>query len=387
MLEYPTLPRLAVAHQLDAELRAEELRLLYVAMTRAREKLVMVCACADADATLRKLGEVWSAPADPQVLSSLSSVSEWILLASLGRPEAQVLREHSGTDEIIPVQTAGTPWQISLIPCTEEETQNEEAAKNNDPAEMPFPPPSGETGKADDWDVLEALFYQYPFPKQTEIPSKLTATQLKGRPKDSEAAENTPPPTKPHTFRRPRFITEDSGLTAAEQGTAIHLAMQHIDFERVGSIEEMQAELARLVDDAFLTPEQGESVDPEVLAAFFASPLGRRLRSAPGLTREFKFSVLLPASEFYSGGGDDPILLQGVVDCFWEEDGGITVLDFKSDNVKPGAEPARAAEYKGQLDAYSRALAEITGIPVKRRILYFFSTGCAVELPVENLPE
>jgi ATP-dependent helicase/nuclease subunit A len=380
MLEYPTLPRLAVAQQLDAELRAEELRLLYVAMTRAREHLVLVCAAADASSTLKKLGEVWSAPADPQALAALPSVSEWLLLAALGRPEAQELRAFAGPVGILPAEAAGAPWKISLLSCGKEEERARTEALSCGAA-GPGAQDLSAAGSEGADELPEHLFEPYPYAAQTEIPSKLTATQLKGRPEDSEAAEDAPRPPKSHTFRRPRFAMEERGLTPTERGTAIHLAMQHIDFQKTGSIDEIRAEIIRLVEHAFLSPEQGESVDPAVLAAFFASPLGLCLKHAANLTREFKFSVLLPAQLFYPGGGDDPVLLQGVVDCFWEEDGSLAVLDFKSDRVSPGGEAARAAEYKGQLDAYSRALTEITNLPVKRRILYFFATGCALEVP------
>ena len=88
----------------------------------------------------------------------------------------------------------------------------------------------------------------------------------------------------------------------------------------------------------------------------------------------------IPANRLGKGNSDELVLIQGVIDAWFEEDGGITVLDFKSDRVSPGGEAARAEEYRPQLEAYSRALSAILGRPVARRVLWFFATGVAVEL-------
>ena len=88
--------------------------------------------------------------------------------------------------------------------------------------------------------------------------------------------------------------------------------------------------------------------------------------------REFKFSLLCPAEQFYPGGGDDTILLQGVIDCFFEEDGKLTVIDFKTDYVTPETLEEKVKYYAPQLAAYANALERITGKGVKERILYFF---------------
>jgi len=238
--------------------------------------------------------------------------------------------------------------------------------------------------------LAERLRWTYPYAADVEIPSKLTATQLKGRAVDEEVAEGTREAAgrteegaglRRRNFQRPRFAQEAFGLTPAQKGTALHLVMQFIDFARTGTVEEIRAEIARLVDRAFLTPAQGEAVEPEKVAAFFASGLGRALRTSPTLRREFKFSILVPAAGYYSGAGEgEQVLLQGVVDCFFEEGDGLTVVDFKTDHVFGEDLLRRAEAYRPQLAAYSRALGEITGKPVARQVLWFFSEGRAVEI-------
>ena len=249
----------------------------------------------------------------------------------------------------------------------------------------PSGPPDGETisgeGGEDAAALAAKLAWTYPHAAQVELPSKLTATQLKGRPLDEEVTEEAPRPPRPLTFGRPRFAAEEFGLTPAQRGTALHLVMQYIDFERAETAEGVAAEIHRLVDQAFLTPQQGEAVDPARIAAFFSSDLGRELMASTSLRREFKFSILVPAADYYQEAEKgEQVLLQGVVDCYFETLEGITVVDFKTDRVTRRTVAERAEEYRPQLTAYSRALEEITGKPVARRCLWFFAIDQAVEV-------
>ena len=115
--------------------------------------------------------------------------------------------------------------------------------------------------------------------------------------------------------------------------------------------------------------------------SFFASPLGRAALAAPSLRREFKFSILAPARRYYPQAGEgEQVLLQGVVDCYFETEDGLTVVDFKTDRVRGEVLLRRAEEYRPQLEAYAQALGEITGKPVGRKVLWFFEEGRAVEV-------
>jgi len=235
--------------------------------------------------------------------------------------------------------------------------------------------------------LLERLGWRYPYPALAQIPSKLTATGLKGRFLDQEAEEEAVPvqaETAPRqsAIRRPVFAQEALGLTAAQRGTAVHLVMQHLDFARTGSPAEIAAQVEELAARRLITPQQGETVDCGNIARLFASPLGRELRESGTVRREFKFSVLLPASDYYpQAPAGEEILLQGVIDAWMETPEGIALVDFKTDRVSAAQAPAKAEEYRGQLDAYARALEELTGQPVRHRVLWFFFPGTAVALP------
>ena len=121
-------------------------------------------------------------------------------------------------------------------------------------------------------------------------------------------------------------------------------------------------------------------MEPIVITKLFTSPLGQRLLHAEHLIREFKFSLLADAAQFYPNLEGEEILLQGVVDAAWIEPDGICVLDFKSDRVSESGVTERAEYYRGQLQTYKTALERIFEKPVKEMYLYFLSVGKEVLL-------
>ena len=371
-LRYTTAARDALALRLRRELRSEELRLLYVAMTRAREKLILTAALSEGTSILDRLGE--SLPISPLSLEQQQSVGAWVLLHALTRPEGEGLRALAGLAEMDQgTRPTGPAWDICWVDGT---ALGEEGRAEGIYTDLPREAPC-------DDGLAARLAWTYPHMAAASLPSKLTATQIKGRALDREAAEDAAPPTRPgQPITRPSFIAEERGLTPAQRGTALHLAMQYLPLDGDGSPETVAAELDRLTEQGFLTSLQRGAVEPERLSAFLTSPLGRAMAAAgEKCRREFKFSVLDSALNYFPDGKGEEVLLQGVIDAWFEgEDGTVTVVDFKSDRVRPGGEGARAEEYRPQLNAYSLALSAILGKPVNRQVLWFFATDSLVEL-------
>ncbi len=347
-IEYPTLAHRAIAVRLSEEMLAEEMRVLYVAMTRAREKLILTAAPRDAEKALARRE---SAPLSPARAAEAKHFADWILMHLASSPAARAL------------------WEVKGL--TPEETPA--VSKTAAPSSEPLPPPDREKIA----EIVRRLSFVYPHP--ADLPSKLTATQLKGRFLDHEAQEDAPPERHAPVFDRPRFMQE-TGLTSAERGTSLHLCMQYIDFARCADVAGVRDELNRLQQKSLLTKEQAEVIQPQRIAGFFASGLGRRVLAAGAVTREFKFSLLRPAEELLGYGGEEEILLQGMVDLYFEEPGGLVLVDFKTDRILPGGEAARAAHYETQVKTYAAALSRITGQPVAERHLYFFETGTAHQM-------
>ena len=361
-VEWPTLARQAVSLQMDSELKAEEMRLLYVAMTRAKEKLIMTMGLSKAGDTLEKLSQDAARPVAPAVAAAASTPGRWLLLCALTRPDGAALRTGEADCPVI-AEGCGPDWDIFLRDGKEYETPLR--SRGEVAGELARPPEEQVE------ELARALAWTYPHAPAADLPSKLTATQLKGRALDAEAAEDTgtPPPVRRTAFERPDFAARKLGLTAPQRGTALHKVLQYLDFDRTGSSEEISREIDRLVAGQFLTGEEGRSADPGKLAAFFASPLGQELLAAPVKEREYKFSMLLPGEEFFPDAQGEEILFQGVVDCWFEDERGITIVDFKTDRVP------KPEQYRPQVEAYTRALEELLGKGVARKALYFFSSG------------
>ena len=364
-IRYPTLARTAVEETLRRENLAEEQRVLYVAMTRPKEKLILVDSLYFAETRLQRLAAAADLPVPPEAVAACRTFGEWLLLPLLRRPEAKPLRQLAGVEEASsPV--SGAPWQIHIHDAADfrDRPPRPGAAAGAPAAEIPFDP--------------ALLAFQYPYARESALPAKLTATQLKGRPLDQEIAENAAPAPYVRPLSQPRFRRERKGLTPAEQGSAVHLVLQYLDFGN----PDIPAQVAALAERDLLTPAQARAVDVPALERLLRAPLAEEIRQSPRVLREYRFTLLVPAREIDPrASGDDAVLLQGVADLCFETPSGLTVVDFKTDRVfTPEEVQDRAELYRPQLDAYALALSRCLGTPVTRRCLYFLAPGQALDL-------
>ena len=348
-IEYPTIARNAVANRLRREQLSEELRLLYVAMTRARERLIMSCCMPKAAEKIDSLALAAVSPMPAEALAAMRSPAHWLITAALADGgETMDLRLTDGADSGVSVRAA-SPGRAR------------DAAA---PAEEP--------------ELAERFAWRYPHAEAAALPSKVTATELKSLPRpDEESAELIERAARP--FRMPD-LSGERPLTAAERGTATHLALRYLDLAAIHNESEARGAVDALVLAGRLSRRDAEAVDAGSIAALAGSGLARRMAEAQRVWREFSFSLLRPAGEIFAGGGEDEILLQGVVDCCFEEPDGLVVVDYKTDRVRPGDAAARAGDYRGQLGLYAWAMERIAGKPVKERIVYFLNAKTAVNL-------
>lgn len=353
-VEYPTLAIQSIASRMKRENRSEEMRILYVAMTRAKCRLVMTCCGKSIQSTLKKIREKMTVPPTQTFVGGAASMGQWLMMAAMTRTEAGAL--FGGEEALFERSVSDYPWRITLN------------------SGLDFLPPSTAAAEEEGQAAPSLPSYhpvEYAHRAACLTPSKATATQLKGRLLDEEL-EKLP---KLH-FPRPNFSAKTT-LTATERGTAVHLAMQFLRYEHCTDENSLRKELARLVEEKQLRPEQAEAVAIEPILRLFRSDLGRRILSAKNLLREFKFSVLEDGSTVSAELSGEKILLQGIADCCLVEDDGICIIDFKTDRIEKGGEAERGEHYRPQIEAYSRALSRIFSLPVKERILYFFATDRA----------
>ena len=351
-IEFPGISRNAIKLRLENELLSEEMRLLYVAMTRPKERLFITAAIKDPEKKLEKAALLVAENMDPELLRTASSYSDWIIWAALADKQ-----EH---------------LKLKLWDGDTEKTENSEEIQSYE-ADSDFKEK-----------LKKCLEFCYEHKEASRLPSKITATELKGRAEKDEDAHSIAP-KKAREFRMPRLGQKANSLTAAQKGTATHLVLQYMDFEKTGSLREIETEIERMYRAGFMRKEEAEAVDAQAIWELFSSPLGKRMLSAEKMQREFKFSLLCDAGDVFGTAYGDELLLQGVVDCFIEEEGELVVIDYKTDLVRNEQQLNERRElYTKQITAYAAALERICGKRVKEAVLYFLSIGKSCEISLKK---
>jgi len=401
---YPTLPQLAIRRRLRAEALAEEMRVLYVALTRAKEKLVLV-------GTAKSLPDrlaAWNAAAAAEgprlpahVVFRGASFLDWLMPALLRHPASEPIRAAYGLE---PLPTAarvadGSRWAIHAegADALREAAPAREAtaAWGMHAIEQGKPVPDDWTAR--DGDVMRLLGWRDPRPLASKLYAKTSVTEWKRRLEEdddvSEAAgaafRGRSGGSSGAAAKRPRFM-EKRGLTPVERGVAYHAVMQHVPLRPDVGYADVEACLEAMVLKELLTPEQREAIQVEAVARFFESEAGRRVVRASRVFRELPFSVGLPASYVYGdAAGDDPfdaetanetVLVQGVIDCLFEDGDGLSIVDYKTDALYEGKLDELTERYRLQLGVYAAAVERSLGKPVTGKYLYFFDGSRVVKL-------
>ena len=364
-IRYDTVSKKAVSLKLRRESLAEEMRILYVAMTRAKEKLILVDCMRHAQKRVCDLISLAELPLAPETAGNVSCPGDWVLLPLLATQKANAIHRWAGME---PEELHGFAdgWSVYLwenpVSCGKQIAAAEE---HSDEETLPD---------------LSGLGAPYVHSRACLVPSKMTATQLKGREVDEEIAQGAVSVRRNIPITKPHFLQEEQGLSAAEKGTAMHLAMQYLPFDTPAEPEEIRLAVMDLLQRRLITQQQAEALQLDKLQKFLSSPLAERIRKGNNLQREYRFALLVPAAIYDPILDDEQMMLQGVVDCCFETDDGLVIVDFKTDRIRPGEESERAKVYRPQLDAYAHALEQVMGKSVKEKILYFFATGNPVTL-------
>jgi len=358
-ITYPTLAKKGIKQKIEENVMSEEMRVLYVAMTRAKDRLIMTYSHKNLEKKVSNIISRMRIGAKDLLLQEAAGMGDWVLISALRRAEGGCLFAGGARgDDLV---FSDERWHIALVDNLQQT-----------PVVLPEAQADAPLEETDVSPLEKTLSFQYAHTGSTSMPSKQTATQLKGRFKDQEAAENAAI-EKRHFFARriPSFASGEHTSSVAF-GNAVHSVMQHIDFKCCTSLEGIARELQRLTDEKWINAQAAESVDEMMLWRFFDSEIGKKLISAKQVLREFKFSILDDAKKYGDASDGDEILLQGVVDCAIIDESGITVLDFKTDRVTSDTLAQVTDSYRLQVKAYANALSRIFGKEIQASYLYFF---------------
>lgn len=379
----PALLKKAIQRKLVTENLGEEQRVLYVAMTRAKEKLYLTGSLKKLD---EKLGK-WSSREKKERLTFLetcraSSALEWVLRS--------VLQDGTCCDQDVsyPVCDAkGNPFDgqtDSLFPVTVfcvSDLLYEDAADRGVSMEQKTRILEGEWRQDAALREMEAWLTQmtrkeYPFEAFLDIQGKLSVSELKRRSQMEEPDRILLYPEPELVPLVPDFM-EQKEESGAVRGTAMHHIMQKLDFTCADTVKEVQKQLDVLVREGTVTQEECSLVSVPAIVHFFRTDLGRRAAAAAKrgeLYREKQFVIGIPASEIRPDWGEEElVLIQGIIDAWFYEDDQIVLADYKTDRVARGQEELLAKRYRTQLDYYERALTQMTGKPVKEKLIYSFA--------------
>ncbi|MBQ7623809.1 MAG: helicase-exonuclease AddAB subunit AddA [Clostridia bacterium] len=356
-MKKPSGKAIAVKGKMEAALKSEEMRKLYVAFTRARERLFLVMSnkyltdpASKSGSSLRKLYLETKGQTRPQGLTEKNSALPWIVTALFSHPDAGPLISYTADAG----KCDKTPTGRLVCKVIDGAQLFEKAEKAPAEKRQAAPVP------AEYAPYIADAEKEYPFLAVSALPSKMTPTEI-----SDEAGFD------------PSIYEYSGGRDAKALGTAFHLFLEKCDFKKCADKNGVRAEKERV---ATLYPDVAK-VDESLLSGFFESDLGRRAAASEKMLREYTFSVLLPPADLARGDvPGEKILLSGSVDLAFFEDGGITVVDFKTDSVKPGLEAKAAERHRPQVELYEKALREIFEEPVKQKTVFFLKTGKGADL-------
>lgn len=394
-IQYSTIAREAISMKIAAESKAEELRVLYVALTRAREKLILVGSLKK----LRRRVTQWCrfTGQTTRELPSYATLEakcylDWIGMCVVRHADGAVLADCSTevVDRVLVQDVDDCRWHARIVPAMEVRGEEEEEQISDDvlrALERRVP--------LEDVDVTrveEILSWRYPHVEDEDIASKVTVTEIKRRLADRmQSTEDEawgklplfPMISNVQTeddYPRPSFLQSAGKMRPNEYGILMHTVMQHITLQKVLDTAGIKEELHRLVQEEYISAEQMPAIRVKDIARFFTSSLGQRLQQAMRVWRELPFSRTLSANRFYDTAQEGTnIFLQGTIDVlFQESDGRYFLLDYKTD---ADTNPAQVKEkYEVQMRIYREAVEEMLDVPICACYLVLLKDGTSVAL-------
>ena len=356
---YDTASRRAAVITSERMGRSEEMRVLYVALTRAKENLVMVTSVPNPEKGLAKvavecgIGE----RANPFAVLRMNNFSDLVLTALMRHPAADELRKLSGVDVPIFLPEKDR-FKLKVVVSDSESFMTESANEQKIAAKPVFFD-----------EVCERLDYSDSRSVLSSVPAKRAASDGSERGINREYFASS----------RPAFMSS-GGLTPAQRGTATHKFMQFSNYAAARA--DIESELARLVDGGFLSEEEGKAVNIGAAKRFFMSSLVERIFASDNVMREKKFAALFPAKFFYpeltGEAAEEKIVVQGIADCVFVEDGELVIVDYKTDTGVDAE--ALLDRYSAQLGIYREALSQALRMPVKETLLYSFFMNSTVKV-------
>lgn len=363
-VKIPSLKRAAIRKKLETDQLGEELRVLYVAMTRAEEKLILTATTGDIEKLLQKYPDA-EAPLSGTELQSASCYLDWIMMAE----GAEKLQRVGATRDVIElfdytlhdIHLAAEQTALNRLRREEKLQQAVSSVDAEAPSYV---------------EAMEDLSYRYPHEAATRLYPKHSVSEIKETAMEAFEEDHARAGREHWHLTVDHSETDPSGLgpekpvqyqekAGADVGDAYHHALEKYDYLDPSS--DFITQLEQKLPEA-----EVKLINPKRFQAFLQSPLAARFRKAQAadtLYREQHFMKQVPNDYLFPGSDtSEPVILQGIIDAFFIEDGEIVLVDYKSDHVREAE--TLIGRYRKQLELYAEALEKITGLRVKEKLIY-----------------
>ncbi|MBC1458963.1 helicase-exonuclease AddAB subunit AddA [Listeria newyorkensis] len=395
-LVYPSIMQQAIKYKKIAEMMAEEMRVLYVALTRAEEKLILVGTVPSLEKSVAQWEQnltekAWMLPAS--VRFQAKNYLQWIGSAFVRHPDYTEQMENGNDSGAVRLSTN---MRLLIEKHGYQEFLTVDAEAREDSSWLDIVKNGKEAAEQSPYfeQIQERLSFRYGFIEETGIRSKQSVTEVKRQFSVADSFSDTrfTRSAQPVSFERPKFLQEKR-LTATERGTAMHTVMQALSLTEVPTAAGMEALLDELVSREVMNEEQVASIQVDSILNFFDTELGQLMLSYPDCTlREIPFSYKVPANRIHPDVETrEQIIVQGMIDVLVELDDQLILIDYKTDQITGkfengwlGAEAILKKRYQVQMDMYKEAIEKINGRQVDHVYLYFFDGNHVCELTGGN---
>ncbi|MGF7056446.1 helicase-exonuclease AddAB subunit AddA [Brassicibacter mesophilus] len=372
-----TLPQIAIKKKMKIESLSEEMRVLYVALTRAKDRLLLYGTVRNISRESKK----WCKDSSLYYLSNSKNYLDWICNCLAKHNDGDLIRKMAGFEEIKSsvVSDDKSHWNIKILnrmDIIKQEADNISAEQANrerlknfiyiNPTDL-----KGEIDRRFEW--------KYKHPSSIEIPSKMSVSEIK---KASFNQIEDITYRIPSLVKMPKFLEGKKPFTQAEKGTIIHFIMQHLRLGDNMDRNFIEQQIDDMIIHELLTEEEAKVIDIDKLVTFYQSDIGMRILASSNVNREKPFVLRKKAVDVIQGIDecDEDVLIQGIIDCYFTEDDGHILVDYKTDYVVDGDEKSIVDKYKVQMLLYKEALERITNKQVKEMFIYSFELGREVRV-------
>ena len=383
-ISYPSIAKEALKCKINIENISEEMRILYVALTRAKEKLIITSSIKDIEQNMHK----WSSNISTEKMVSKYDIlngknyMDWMMPAIIKHKDLEDIRETYNLSTSISMEDESKwsvkTWSRDDIEFEKHEKEGIREVLNT----MDLSQHDTEYYEQ----IEKKLNFEYPYLGVVKKAASISVTEIKKRQEEYEEQEDSLGLYKHKTtLKKPKFLSESQKsekITGARRGTIVHLIMEVLDFEKVNTESEIKAQIQDLVKRRIITEKESQVLSPRKIMRFFKSPIAKRMLSSKFVKREQKIYTQIKMNDIYLNDEifknnretyeNESVMLRGVIDLYFEEDDGLVILDYKTDFVDKNNKKEIIHKYKKQIEIYADVLSKLTGKKVKEKYLYLF---------------